>query len=276
MGEALVKKINRYYDECHIYYKIFWGSGKNLSFHYGFHDNGQGHGEGLVRMIEVLADKARISSREKVLDAGCGVGGSSIWLAQNIGCTVSGIDINHKFVETARKEAEKRNLDSLVSFHEMNFCKTAFKENTFDIAWALESSCYAEDKRAFLEEMSRVLKPGGRIVIADAYNTRDTPELGIDLSGWVVPNIPGVTEFTEYLTRAGFRHVACEDISSQVMPSSLRIYRIAVVVYPFIRLLKLLRIKTDLSVNHARLSLKQYGYATEGPVKYCIFVAEKA
>ena len=78
IGKTFADNITDYYDECYIYYKIFWRSHKNLCIHYGFHDKGQGHDEDLVRMIEVLADKAQISSREKILDAGCGVGGSSI------------------------------------------------------------------------------------------------------------------------------------------------------------------------------------------------------
>jgi len=268
--------INRYYDECYLYYKIFWRSHKNLCLHYGFHDKGQRHNQAVVRMIEVLADKVKVTSKDKVLDAGCGVGGSSVWLAQNVGCKVTGIDINCNFVNIAQREAKKRNLDGLVSFQEMNFCRTAFRDNVFDIVWALESSCHAEDKQAFLMEMGRILKPGGHIVIADGYKNQDSSELSNDLMGWAVPNIPSVTEFTDYLTKAGFQHVICEKINEKVTPSSLRIYCLAWIAYPLVMLLKLLRQKTELSVNHARLALKQYSYGTKGPGAYCIFVAEKA
>jgi len=268
--------VNGYYDECYLYYKIFWHSHKNLCLHYGFHDKGQRHDKAVVRMIEVLADKVKVASKDRVLDAGCGVGGSSVWLAQNIGCKVLGIDINHNFVNIAQREAKKRNLDSLISFHEMNFCRTAFRDNAFDVVWALESSCHAEDKQAFLMEMSRILKPGGHIVIADGYKTRESSELSNDLMGWAVPNIPSVAEYTDYLTKAGFQHVVCEDVSDKVRPSSLRIYCFAWIAYPLVMLLRLLRQKTELSINHARLALKQYSYGTKGSGEYCIFVAEKA
>jgi ubiquinone/menaquinone biosynthesis C-methylase UbiE len=268
--------VTRYYDECYLYYKIFWHSHKNLCLHYGFHDKGQRHDKAVVRMIEVLADKVKVTSKDSVLDAGCGVGGSSVWLAQNIGCKVLGIDINHNFINIAKREAKKRNLDSLVSFHEMNFCQAAFRENVFDIVWALESSCHAEDKQAFLMEMSRILKPGGHIVIADVYKTRESSELTNDLMGWAVPNIPGVAEFTDYLAKAGFRHVVYEKINEKVAPSSLRIYCLAWIAYPLVMLLRLLRQNTELSINAARFAFKQYSYGTKGPVEYCIFVAEKA
>jgi tocopherol O-methyltransferase len=268
--------VTRYYDECYLYYKIFWHSHKNLCLHYGFHDNGQKHDKALVRMIEVLTDKVKVTSKDRVLDAGCGVGGSSVWLAQNIGCQVTGIDINSNFISIAQREAKKRNLDSLVCFQEMNFCQTSFRENIFDIVWAVESSCHAEDRQVFLMEMSRILRPGGHIVIADGYKTRESSELSKDLVGWAVTDIPTVAEFTDYLTKAGFHHVVCENISDKVVPSSFRIYCLAWIAYPLVILLRLLRLKTEMSINHARLALKQYRYGTKGPGAYCIFVAEKA
>jgi tocopherol O-methyltransferase len=271
-----IDSINRYYNECYLYYKIFWRSHKNLCLHYGFHDNGQRHNQAVVRMIEVLADKVKVTSKDRVLDAGCGVGGSSVWLAENIGCQVLGIDINRNFVNIAQREARRKNLNSLVSFYEMNFCQTSFRENVFDIVWAEESSCHAENKQAFLMEMSRILRPGGHIIIADGYKTRESSELTKNLTGWAVPNIPSVTEFTDFLTKTGFQHVVCEDISDKVMPSSFRIYHFAWIAYPLVILLRLLRLKTELSINHARLALKQYSYGTKGPGEYCIFVAEKA
>jgi tocopherol O-methyltransferase len=268
--------INCYYEECYLYYKIFWRSHKNLCLHYGYHDNGRGHGRAVVRMIEVLAENAGITSKDRVLDIGCGVGGSALWLGRNIGCEVVGIDINHDFINVAQSEAKKRNLSRQVSFREMDFCRTSFNEKAFDVIWAIESSCHAADKMAFLREMGRILRPGGRIVIADGYKTAESSEFGDYLSGWAVPGIPTIAEFTDYLVKAGFQNVVCDDISDKVMPSSLRIYCLAWIAYPLVALLRLFRLKTRISTNHARLALKQYGYATGGSGKYCIFVAEKA
>lgn len=267
--------ITRYYDECYLYYRMFWGSKKNLCLHYGLHDNGQGHTDALVRMMEVLADKAKITPQDRVLDAGCGVGGSSLWLAQNIGCKVVGIDINRNFVNIALGEAEKKKLGGLVNFHEMDFCRTSFDENAFDVVWAVESSCHAADKQAFLNEMSRILKPGGRLIVADAFKTVASAELNKDLKGWAVTDIPTLSEYPEYLKKAGFQNVVCEDVSEKVAPSSLRIYCLAWIAYPLVMLLRLLRLKTKLSTNHARLAFRQYRYAHKGIGKYCIFFAEK-
>jgi tocopherol O-methyltransferase len=268
--------INRYYDECYLYYKIFWRSHKNFCLHYGYHDNGQGHGRAVVRMNEVLADKAGITSKNRVLDVGCGVGGSALWLGRNIGCEVVGIDVNRNFIEIAQREAKKRNLSGTVSFREMDFCRTSFGENAFDVVWAVESSCHASDKLSFLKEMGRILRPGGRVIIADGYKTAESSEFGDYLSGWAVPGIPTIAEFTDYLVKAGFQNVVCDDVSDKVMPSSLRIYYLAWIAYPLVALLRLFRLKTRISTNHARLALKQYEYSRTATGKYCIFVADKA
>jgi len=275
MGSEL-DNINRYYDECYLYYKIFWRSHKNLCLHYGYHDNGQGHGRAVVRMIEVLAGKAGITSKDKVLDAGCGVGGSSLWLGRNIGCEVVGIDINRNFINIAQREAKKKNLSRSISFREMDFCRTSFGENVFDVVWAVESSCHAANKLAFLMEMSRILRPGGRIVIADGYRTAESLEFSNYLSGWAVLGIPTIEEFMDYLVKASFQNVVCEDVSDKVMPSSFRIYWLAWIAYPLVALLRLFRLKTKISTNHAKLAFKQYKYATGDSGRYCIFVAEKA
>lgn len=276
MAENPLEAIINYYNECYPYYKIGWRSHKNLCIHYGFHDKGQGHDEALIRMIEVLADKAKVTSRDKVLDAGCGVGGSSIWLAKNIGCRVIGIDINQNFISTAKGVAGDRGLGKLVHFYTMDFCHPRFPNGVFDVIGALESSCYAKDKQGFLAEMSRLLKPGGRLVIADGYKNQDTRGLDIALKGWAVPNIPTVTEFSDYLNKAGFNNVSYEDISNKVAPSSMRIYRIGVVLYPLAKLLKLLRLKTEITINHTLSAIYQRRLGVSGLGQYGIFTAEKA
>ncbi len=267
-------RTTRFYDECYPYFNIGWRSHKNLCLHYGYHDNGREHDKALIRMIEVLAERAQVTGRDRVLDAGCGIGGSSIWLAQNTGCRVVGIDINPTFINIAKKEAKRRRLDDLTSFYRMDFCHPDLEDSSFDIAWALESSCYAGDKPGFLREMSRLLKPGGRLVVADGYKTpEDSPDGA--LMGWAVPDIPTTAQFAEYLSKAGFSRIACEDISDKVRPSSLQIYRIARLTYPVAVLLKLLGLKTNITVDFARLALKQYEYGASGLGQYCIFAAVK-
>lgn len=262
-------QVVKYYDECLPYYRVGWGSLRNLCIHYGYHEDGLSHDQALIRMIEVLAEKARITREDKVLDAGCGLGGASIWLAQNIGCEVWALDTNPKHIFLAFKEAEKRNLN--INFYVGNFERMPFSQE-FTVVWFLESFCYAVDKAKALKEVSRVLLPGGRVVIADVYRA-DGAEL--DFSGWAVPNFPTREEFLRYTQEAGFEKLLFEDITEKIKPSSVRIRKLAVKAYPLIWLLRFLRLKSRVFFEHTRLALKQYQYFNEGAGTYFLFVGAK-
>jgi len=262
-------QVVRYYDECLPYYRVGWGSLRNLCIHYGYHEDGLSHDRALIRMVEVLAEKARITREDKVLDAGCGLGGASIWLAQNIGCEVWALDINPNLVFLAAREAEKRGLE--ITFYVGNFERMPLLQR-FTVVWFLESFCYAVDKARTLKEASRVLLPGGRVVIADACRADG---VDLDLTGWAVPGIPTEREFIRYAEEAGFRPVLFEDISEKVEPSSRRIRNLAVLTYPLAWLLYLLRLKSRITLEHTRLALRQYEYGREGRGKYFIFVGAK-
>lgn len=64
--------------------------------------------ESLLRMNEVMIETAGIKPTDKVLDAGCGVGGSSIFMASVLGCNVTGITLSKRQVQQANENAAKR------------------------------------------------------------------------------------------------------------------------------------------------------------------------
>ena len=86
--------------------------------------------------------------------------GGSQWLARHVGASVLGVNINARQVEQARRLSRERGLEERVQFHVADFCATELAGDSFDVVWALESACYAEDTRAFLAEAYRLLKAG--------------------------------------------------------------------------------------------------------------------
>ena len=120
-------------------------------------------------MNRILANAGRVSRGTRVLDSGCGIGGSAIWLARNIGAEVTGINLHRQQLAQAEELVRRGQVDSLVSFQREDFSNTRLPAESFDVVWALESMCYAEDKRSFLAESWRVLRPGGRLVVADGF-----------------------------------------------------------------------------------------------------------
>ncbi|HBC57016.1 MAG TPA: hypothetical protein DCZ03_07620, partial [Gammaproteobacteria bacterium] len=78
-----------YYDNCEMDYKVLWRLDRCLAMHYGYWDETTERvSEALIRENQILAERAKITESDIVLDAGCGVGGSAIWLANEIGSTV--------------------------------------------------------------------------------------------------------------------------------------------------------------------------------------------
>ncbi len=121
-------------------------------------------------MNEVMMIAAGIKPDDTVLDAGCGVGGSSIFLASTLGCRVTGITLSERQVNLAIENAKKtENIDGLVDFKVMNYYATDFPDASFDVIWGCESICYADSKEQFIKEAYRLLKPGGRLVVADGF-----------------------------------------------------------------------------------------------------------
>src|SRR2546428_4999839 len=120
-----------------------------------------------------MAEQANITQIDRILDAGCGIGGSALWLAKYTKAGVVGISISPKQIEKAKILAKQAKVDHLVSFSVIDYLQTGFPEESFDVVWAIESVCHAEKKEEFLKEAHRVLKKGGRIITADGFIKRE-------------------------------------------------------------------------------------------------------
>jgi len=153
------KIIIQYYNYHQRYYKWFWYQPSNLSIHYGFwYPKTKSHAESLINMNKVLVKIAKIKPGDIVLDAGCGIGGSSIWIAKNLATKVIGINICKRQIDLANKFVKEEKVGHLVKFYVRDFNNTKFNNETFDVVFGLESICYAKNKKDFVSEAWRILK----------------------------------------------------------------------------------------------------------------------
>lgn len=225
------KDVEQYYDLSQTHYKRVWDLERSRSLHYGYWDSStKNFHEALLNINKILAAKAEISKHHKVLDAGCGIGGSSLWLAKNIGCNVTGISLSAKQVQTANDLAKNENLQSLAVFEQQDFTATKYAAESFDIIWAIESVCHASDKSKFINEAYRLLKKGGKLILADFFKQENLAEKDAALikqwaNGWAIDDFATIENFTEHLKNAGFHHTNIEDATTKIIPSAKRLYR---------------------------------------------------
>ncbi len=227
---AYHKNIVDYYAATENAYKDSWDLNNSLAIHYGYWDEKvKDFPASLLRMNEVMMEAAKIRSTDKVLDAGCGIGGSSIFLAERIGCNVTGISLSERQINNAKEQAKQKGLERKVSFELMNYGATSFPDESFDVVWGCESICYADDKEQFVKEAYRLLKPGGRIVVADGFvsefKNNDHSTIRNWLDGWQVNYLETMERFQSFMQSAGFKNISSKDISKFTAHSSRRLYK---------------------------------------------------
>jgi len=224
------QRIIDYYRDTENAYKDSWDLDNSFSIHYGYRDRQvKSFPESLVRMNEVMMNAADIKSTDRVLDAGCGVGGSSIFLAGMPGCRVTGITLSERQVQQATDNATKKGINDRVDFKTMNYSATDFPDASFDVVWGCESICYADSKEQFIKEAWRLLKPRGRLVVADgfvsAFENNDNPVIRRWLDGWQVNYLETPQRFQKFMQEAGFTSILHRDITKEVLHSSRRLHR---------------------------------------------------
>ena len=276
------KDIARYYDISESQYRVFWNLKKSRSLHYGYWDaSTKNFHEALLNINKILSQKAGISKDDIVLDAGCGIGGSSIWLAKNIGCKVTGISLSQKQVNTANALAQREGVEHLAKFFVKDFTDTGFADAGFTVIWAIESVCHAPDKAAFLKEAYRLLTKGGRLILADFFkqenlNAIDADQIQQWAHGWAVHDFATREEFEIQIQQAGFNSPQTEDVSESIKRSAKRLYQtyfIGSVLGHLYRLIN--RNATYVGRKNIETANLQYKTLKKKLWKYLIFSAEK-
>lgn len=172
--QSVVEETKTYYDgPADEIYRRIWGDDVHLGL----------FGEGIedlptaaARTNRVMAQAVKFTADTRVLDAGCGYGSAARYLAREHGCIVIGTNISQKELDLAQKRANHAGLDDLVSFEYGDFHDLKYKDASFDVVWSQEAFLHGVDKNKILNEVKRVLVPGGHLVFTDILVRKGTPE----------------------------------------------------------------------------------------------------
>ncbi len=166
---------------------------------------------GQVRKLrQRTANLAHIQPGEQVLDVGCGTGTLAMEVARRVGRTgrVVGVDPGTEQIARARSKAARRHVP--IEFHLGVIEHLAFPDQTFDVVFSTLMMHHLPDslKRQGLAEIARVLKPGGRLVIADFKRKQERQGRAVRFH----TGGSNMQDLAALVKDAGFEHVETEEM----------------------------------------------------------------
>lgn len=187
------------------------------------------HQQAQIDLIDQVLKWANVSKVQRMVDVGCGIGGSSRHIAREFGCAIQGITLSPYQANRANELAVEQQVADKCSFQVADALDMPFPDNSFDLVWSLESGEHMPHKGTFVKELFRVAQPGGRILIV-TWCHRDLNPGETELTkseerllkkinrAYYLPKWCSVSDYVDLLTQVGAQDVRTEDWSYIIAP----------------------------------------------------------
>jgi tocopherol O-methyltransferase len=231
MTSSLNEQIQQFYDTSSDLWERIWGE----HMHHGYYGPTgtlkKDRRQAQIDLIEELLTWAGVSESrpQNILDVGCGIGGSTIYLADKFNASATGITLSPAQATRATQRAREANISQQVQFQVADALNMPFANNSFDLVWSLESGEHMPNKHKFLQECRRVLKPEGTFIMATwCHRPLDKPagqltdaerrHLAEIYRVYCLPYVISLPEYAIIAGDAGFQNIRTADWSKAVAP----------------------------------------------------------
>ncbi len=173
-----VKTAQDYYnsDDADNFYFHVWG-GEDI--HIGLYkDDQESIADASQRTDATMASRYKATPDEhtKIIDLGAAYGGAARWLAKQFGCHVTCLNLSEAQNARNRSITAEQNLADKITVLDGSFEEIPLEDNSFDFAWCQDSLLHSSRREVVLQEVDRVLKPGGEFIFTDPMQADDCPE----------------------------------------------------------------------------------------------------
>jgi tocopherol O-methyltransferase len=233
MTSTLYQQIQQFYDASSGLWERTWGE----HMHHGYYGPTgalrKQRRQAQIDLNDEFLAWGGVTAASSILDAGCGIGGSALYLAERYQARVMGITLSPVQAKRAKERAAAAGLAGeappCADFAVVDALNTPFEDQQFDLIWSMESGEHMPDKAAFLRECYRLLKPGGQLLMA-TWCHRPTDSLAGPLTQdeqallgqiyrlYALPYVLSLPEYGELATAAGFQSIRLADWSTAVAP----------------------------------------------------------
>jgi len=229
MSSTLQRQIQQFYDASSGLWEQVWGEHMHHGYYGPLGREKKNRRQAQIDLIEELLSWSDVQHAENILDVGCGIGGSSLELAQRFGAKVQGITLSPVQAARGTERAKEAGLETAVEFQVADALDMPFADNCFDFIWSLESGEHLPDKPRFLAECYRVLKPGGTFLMATWCHRPITPATG-ELTAdekqhleqiyqvYCLPYVISLPEYAAIARELSFADIRTDDWSDAVAP----------------------------------------------------------
>lgn len=218
-GDTITATAKNYYDsaDADAFYATIWG-GEDI--HIGLYEPGDSIKEASRKTVLHIAERLEgLGPDAKVLDIGAGYGGGARVLASRYGAHVTCLNLSEK--ENARNEAltKAQGLSGKITVVQGSFEAIPSAADRFDIVWSQDAILHSGNREKVLDEVARVLKPGGEFIFTDPMQADDLDDPSVLQPIYDrihLSSLGSIGFYREKLRGRGFEEVAVEDLTHQL------------------------------------------------------------